>query len=108
MEGFGKLIRFNYYKGQVFIHEEEIVRISSKGRIRMAHPGSGISVHQGIKISRLLNFNFTPISADWWVLMCFESQRKIGATLFKRRVEKLERTQQRRINPPAFQSAAAR
>ena len=108
MEGFGKLIRFNYYNGQASVHEEEIVRISPKGRIRMGHPGSGISVYQGIKISRLLNFNFTPVQPGWWVLMCFESQRKIGAALFKRRVEKLERTQQRRINPLAFQSAAAR
>jgi hypothetical protein len=107
MEGFGKLIRFDYRNGQAFVFEEEIVRISPKGRIRMKHPGSGISVYQGIKISRLLNFNFTPVRPGWWVLMCFESQRKIGAALFKRRVEKLERTQQRRINP-VFQSAAAR
>ena len=88
-----RLLRFNYYDGKKWVYTGAVKKITGKDRA-IADAG-GISVFQGIKLKRILGFEFNQVRPGWWVLLCFESQREIGEMLFDKRVEKLKRRKRR-------------
>jgi len=85
-----QLVRFSYSEGGKRVFTGKVDRITRAGRV-IADTG-GISVFQGIKLKRILGFDFTPVRPGWWVLLCFEEQQAIGERLFEKRVAKLQRT----------------
>ena len=90
-----QLVRFSYNEGgksfdRYDVSTGRVYRITKAGRV-IADTG-GISVYQGIKLKRILNFDFTPVRPGWWVLLCFKEQQAIGERLFAKRVTKLQRT----------------